>query len=658
MEVEQKEGEEKEETEAKEEKPTPKKRGRKPKSAATPEKTEKVKPELPRSNSIQTRSKSLKRTHDKVEADPGLKAAHDVLEPLAKRARTTRGAVKVANNNIEASENLSDEEKEQLTMIYNLCDIDKDGKIDLFELEQLLRNLGFRPTIHEVSAIFKEADTDKSGYIEINEFLNLMANLQASDEEGGEEEVKEEKDEEEEDDEPSYNEEDEEEEEEKPKKRGRKPKKVATPKKKVTRTPKKVTRRKPLLSKGDSNLALKKTNEVLKLNRGLSISDFYTVFAGKHGEITSAKKDAFANPEGREYDLGREGAFGKFSVIVALLCPQHLNTEKFMANAGDALKLKGFRLSVVENEKEFIDDLDNHDVAWVVSNHVAASPAFVDAVKKFHESGRGLALWADNDPWFTTINQVLSKIQPNIQLQGNTPGGKVLSVGAAETKGQFGKHLVTSGLTNLFEGITLCYGNPTAKDWLETVATSTDGNPCVLAGDYENGLEDHYGRVLIDCGFTKLYHDWNTAGTGRYVRNVCVWLLGLDHRLAVGAELQGPIDKSQIKQRSKKRGAADGEKKQTMKWVWQYNHNGWFNYDNAASDVVEATYQEYLRNPGVTDVRSIQSGSWMYQVDFRQMTQQNIQHENHTIRQIRRVQMPVQESVPYSQLTDGKKKYF
>lgn len=125
MEVEQKEGEEKEETEAKEEKPTPKKRGRKPKSAATPEKTEKVKPELPRSNSIQTRSKSLKRTHDKVEADPGLKAAHDVLEPLAKRARTTRGAVKVANNNIEASENLSDEEKEQLTMIYNLCDIDK-----------------------------------------------------------------------------------------------------------------------------------------------------------------------------------------------------------------------------------------------------------------------------------------------------------------------------------------------------------------------------------------------------------------------------------------------------------------------------------------------------------------------------------------------------
>jgi hypothetical protein len=81
------------------------------------------------------------------------------------------------------------------------------------------------------------------------------------------------------------------------------------------------------------------------------------------------------------------------------------------------LKSKGFRLSVVENEKEFVDDVDNHDVAWVVSNHVAPSPAFVDAVKKFHESGRGLALWADNDPWFTTINHILAKIQPNVRCK-------------------------------------------------------------------------------------------------------------------------------------------------------------------------------------------------------------------------------------------------
>jgi len=72
------------------------------------------------------------------------------------------------------------------------------------------------------------------------------------------------------------------------------------------------------------------------LNRGLSISDFYTNFAGQHGilpipspsplppkntlnpfikilgdNINPLARDKFNNPLGREYDLGREGAFGR-----------------------------------------------------------------------------------------------------------------------------------------------------------------------------------------------------------------------------------------------------------------------------------------------------------------------------------------------------------
>jgi hypothetical protein len=60
-------------------------------------------------------------------------------------------------------------------------------------------------------------------------------------------------------------------------------------------------------------------------------------------------------------------------------------------------------------------------------------------------------------------------------------------------------------------------------------------------------------------------------------------------------------------------------------WAWQYWDNGWYNYDKKASKIVEATYQEYLKNPGITDVRAVKSGEWTYQVDFRQLTQQNIQ---------------------------------
>jgi len=88
-----------------------------------------------------------------------------------------------------------------------------------------------------------------------------------------------------------------------------------------------------------------------------------------------------------------------------------------------------------------------------------------------------------------------------------------------------------------------------------------------------------------------------------------------------------------------------------LKWVWQYYDNGFYNYSGVASDVVEGVYQEYLSSPYTTDVRSVKSGQWAYLVDFREMTQQNVEHESHTKRRIRRVQIPV------NQVSDLKKKY-
>lgn len=85
---------------------------------------------------------------------------------------------------------------------------------------------------------------------------------------------------------------------------------------------------------------------------------------------------------------------------------------------------------------------------------------------------------------------------------------------------------------------------------------------------------------------------------------------------------------------------------------WQYEHDGWRNYDKTASDVVEAAYQEWRKNP-YTDVRAIKSGEWQYTVDFNTMMQQNIVHSSHTSRAIRRAliavpatPMPVSAPVP------------
>jgi len=72
-------------------------------------------------------------------------------------------------------------------------------------------------------------------------------------------------------------------------------------------------------------------------------------------------------------------------------------------------------------------------------------------------------------------------------------------------------------------------------------------------------------------------------------------------------------------------------------YIWQYLDGHWKNYDVEASNTVEDTYLKYKEDRGETDVRAVKSGSWEYQVDFAAMKQINIQHENHTTRDIRRV---------------------
>jgi len=169
----------------------------------------------------------------------------------------------------------------------------------------------------------------------------------------------------------------------------------------------------------------------------------------------------------------------------------------------------------------------------------------------------------------------------------------------------------------LFEGRTVSY--PSAvPDTLKVLATSTDDTPVILYSNNEK-LAPNAGRVVVDCGFTKLWVQWDSAGTERYVKNASVWLLGLDSRIATNAPLIGKLD----------------TKAKIEKPIWQFKHGGWHNYDEEASAVVEAAYQDWLNNP-YSDVRSVKSGLWHYMVDFRQMRQTNAEHEAHTQREVRR----------------------
>jgi hypothetical protein len=48
-----------------------------------------------------------------------------------------------------------------------------------------------------------------------------------------------------------------------------------------------------------------------------------------HSEILTSQYDSFHNPGDKSHDLGRDGAFTDFKIIVGLFCPQNMNETKF-----------------------------------------------------------------------------------------------------------------------------------------------------------------------------------------------------------------------------------------------------------------------------------------------------------------------------------------
>jgi hypothetical protein len=181
---------------------------------------------------------------------------------------------------------------------------------------------------------------------------------------------------------------------------------------------------------------------------------------------------------------------------------------------------KGFTdVRVVNSETEFIKHLDDYDIAWVISSDAVdwnnRSPEGADkwrelatACEKFHRSGRGLFIFADNEPYYDHANVILERLV-GAELCGNTPGNRNLSCGNPLEKGRFdAEHLLTVGVPGQFyEGLTICY--PRKLGSLKILATSNDGYPAVMYHEHTKTA----GRIVVDTGFTKLWLNWY-----RYVR--------------------------------------------------------------------------------------------------------------------------------------------
>jgi len=244
--------------------------------------------------------------------------------------------------------------------------------------------------------------------------------------------------------------------------------------------------------------------------------------------------DQYGNYLGSEYDLGKDGAFSDFSVLIGQF---HRDLQSgWGRTAGAALAKKGFRVKLINpgQEKEFITALagDEYDVAWIISEAQSymsymkgMEDEFTKAVTNYHNKSRGLMIWGDNDPYYYHANLVLPNIA-KCKLFGNDYCAQTLTFGDANTKGHFDKeHICFAGVNNLYEGITICSPDKIGK--LKVLATSTYGKTCIASMEITTST----GRVIVDTGFTKLYPDfWSTAGQARYVVNACVWLVDVERR--------------------------------------------------------------------------------------------------------------------------------
>ncbi len=234
------------------------------------------------------------------------------------------------------------------------------------------------------------------------------------------------------------------------------------------------------------------------------------------------KSDSYGNAAGSQYDLAVDGAF-KGQTIAVL----HLYTgEGFdFSEPQAALKQKGFSVYRWLNQPPTPEALDSALAKscqlWIISSSTQKlNDKHANVIKKFFDSGKGVYIWGDNQPYYADANFIAQKLL-GVSMQGNTMGNQTVNILAKGSKsGLMPNHLITTGLQNVYEGITIATIDD-HKD-LTPIIYGSAGN--LVAAAYEQDGK----RLIFDGGFTRLYINWDTAGTGRYVKNAAAWLVNYE----------------------------------------------------------------------------------------------------------------------------------
>jgi len=232
--------------------------------------------------------------------------------------------------------------------------------------------------------------------------------------------------------------------------------------------------------------------------------------------------DTYGNAQGNQYDLAIDGAFeGQTIAVLHFYTGGGFNFEL----PKNALAEKGFSVYRWMNKPPSPEDLkkglDKSCQLWIISDSQRhLTDEHLKVIKAFFDGGKGVYIWGDNQPYYADANYV-SKALIGIEMQGNTMGDKTVNLQMEEKKaGVTPNHLITTGLQNIYEGITIA-----------TLPENEDLTP-IIYGSANNLVtavyEKDQKRLILDGGFTRLYNKWDTAGTGRYVKNAAAWLVNYE----------------------------------------------------------------------------------------------------------------------------------
>ncbi|MEU8007718.1 VWA domain-containing protein [Catellatospora sp. NPDC049111] len=234
--------------------------------------------------------------------------------------------------------------------------------------------------------------------------------------------------------------------------------------------------------------------------------------------------DEFGNPESRAYDLGG-GDEDRIRGERILFYTCHIpDGPVAMAELKRMMAERGLQLDMHFGPATGPSDLTagllaGYTQLWYLSgDRSTLSTQQVQLVADYVRRGNGLAIWADNEPFYADAN-LLAQALIGCRFSGNKQADRVMVPGAERSRGHFIEHQLTQGVNNLYEGITICTIEA-APGTVALLGQSHDGQFCM-------GCYEHDGqRIVLDSGFTKLYPDrlHRSAGLGRYLSNIAFWL--------------------------------------------------------------------------------------------------------------------------------------